>query len=66
MLLLGVLVIFKNIYMIEEVGFLVIVSLYVGMGFQNFISVCFVGFEVLLFVLFIVWVMDIGVYLFGC
>ena len=38
MLLLGASVISKNTYTIEEAGFPVIVSLYVGMGFQNFIS----------------------------
>ena len=64
MLLLGASVISKNTYTIEEAGFPVIVSLYVGMGFQNFISAV-PGFEVLLFALFIVWATDIGAYLFG-
>ena len=54
MLLLGASVISKNTYSIEEAGFPVIVSLYVGMGFQNFISARSAGFEVLLFALFIV------------
>ena len=58
-------VISKNTYTIEEAGFPVIVSLYVGMGFQNFISARSAGFEVLLFALFIVWATDIGAYLFG-
>lgn len=65
MLLLGASVISKNTYTIEEAGFPVIVSLYVGMGFQNFISARSAGFEVLLFALFIVWATDIGAYLFG-
>ncbi|MGH2245593.1 phosphatidate cytidylyltransferase, partial [Enterococcus faecalis] len=49
----------------EEAGFPVIVSLYVGMWFQNFISAPSAGFEVLLFALFIVCATDIGAYLFG-
>ena len=65
MLLLGASVISKNTYTIEEAGFPVIVGLYVGMGFQNFISARSAGFEVLLFALFIVWATDIGAYLFG-
>lgn len=65
MILLGTSVISKNTYTIDEAGFPVIVSLYVGMGFQNFLAARQTSFEVLLFALFVVWATDIGAYLFG-
>jgi phosphatidate cytidylyltransferase len=49
MLLLGISVISKNTYTIDEAAFPVIVSLYTGVGFG----------------LFIVWATDIGAYMFG-
>src|SRR5699024_8202403 len=42
-----------------------IVSLYVGMGFQNFVNARTEGLPVLLFGLFIVWATDIGAYMVG-
>lgn len=65
MILLGTSVISKNTYTIDEAGFPVIVSLYVGVGFQNFVSARGVGFEVLLYALFVVWATDIGAYMIG-
>lgn len=65
MILLGTSVVSKNTYTIDEAGFPVVVSLYVGMGFQNFVNARTEGLVVLLFGLFIVWATDIGAYMFG-
>ncbi|WP_165004823.1 MULTISPECIES: phosphatidate cytidylyltransferase [unclassified Enterococcus] len=65
MILLGTSVISKNTYTIDEAGFPVIVSLYVGMGFQNFVNARTEGLTVLIFGLFIVWATDIGAYMVG-
>lgn len=63
--LLTGLVISKNSYTIAQAGFPVIVSLYVGVGFQNFVRARQAGFVVLLFALLIVWATDIGAYMIG-
>ncbi|MFV0559764.1 MAG: phosphatidate cytidylyltransferase [Enterococcus sp.] len=65
MILLGTSVISKNTYTIDEAGFPVLVSLYVGMGFQNFVTARTASLIVLIFGLFIVWATDIGAYMFG-
>ncbi|WP_122646828.1 phosphatidate cytidylyltransferase [Enterococcus mediterraneensis] len=65
MVLLGVSVISKNTYTIDEAGFPVIVSLYVGVGFQNFVAARMESLVVLIFGLFIVWATDIGAYMVG-
>lgn len=65
MLLLGISVISKNTYTIDEAAFPVIVSLYVGIGFQNFVNARIESLIVLCFGLFTVWATDIGAYMFG-
>ena len=71
LLLLGSLS-FQNMYTIDEAGFPVLVSLYVGVGFERFLTARLVpnGLVVLIFGLFIVWATDIGAYMvgrrFGC
>lgn len=65
MILLGGLVASKNMYSISQAGFPVITSLYVGVGFQNFVSARHLGFVVLLYALFVVWATDIGAYFIG-
>ncbi|MGX7195397.1 phosphatidate cytidylyltransferase [Enterococcus olivae] len=65
MLLLGISVISKNTYTIDEAAFPVIVSLYVGVGFQNFVSARVESLIILCFGLFVVWATDIGAYMFG-
>ena len=65
MLLLGISVISKNTYTMDEAAFPVIVSLYVGIGFQNFVNARLESLVVLCFGLFIVWATDIGAYMFG-
>lgn len=65
MILLGALVASKNTYSISQAGFPVIVSLYVGVGFQNFVAARSSGLVVLLYALFVVWATDIGAYMVG-
>ncbi|KAF1301129.1 phosphatidate cytidylyltransferase [Enterococcus saccharolyticus] len=65
MLLLGVSVISKNTYTIDEAGFPVLASLYVGVGFQNFVNARTESLVVLCFGLFVVWATDIGAYMVG-
>lgn len=65
MIFLGISVITKNTYTIDEAGFPVIVSLYIGIGFKNFVNARTEGIAVLLFGLFIVWATDIGSYIVG-
>lgn len=65
MLLLGIMVISKNMYTIDEAGFPILASLYVGVGFQNFVEARQTGLLVLLFGLLIVWATDIGAYMAG-
>ncbi|MTD38788.1 phosphatidate cytidylyltransferase [Erwinia sp. CPCC 100877] len=65
MVLLGGLVASKNMYTISQAGFPVIVSLYAGVGFQNFVTARHTGFAVLLYALFVVWATDIGAYFIG-
>lgn len=65
MILLGTSVISKNTYTIDEAGFPVLVSLYVGKGFQNFVNARTESLAVLIFGLFIVWATDIGAYMVG-
>lgn len=65
--LLGISVVSKNTYTIDEAGFPVLVSLYVGVGFQNFLAARLApsGLVVLFFGLFVVWATDIGAYMVG-
>ena len=67
LLLLGIAVISKNTYTIDEAGFPVIVSLYTGVGFERFLTARSAtdGLVVLVFGLFIVWATDIGAYMVG-
>ncbi|MBL1228521.1 phosphatidate cytidylyltransferase [Enterococcus sp. BWB1-3] len=65
MILLGALVASKNTYSISQAGFPVIASLYLGVGFQNFVAARETGLVVLLYALFVVWATDIGAYMAG-
>ncbi|HCM90922.1 MULTISPECIES: phosphatidate cytidylyltransferase [Vagococcus] len=65
MLILIVPVFSKNSYTFDDAAFPVLVSLYVGIGFQNFVSAREAGIQVLMFALFVVWATDIGAYFCG-
>ena len=60
LLFLGISVISKNMYTIDEAAFPVLTSLYVGMGFGAFASARAESLIVLCFGLFIVWATDYG------
>ncbi|MGO3838669.1 MAG: phosphatidate cytidylyltransferase [Vagococcus sp.] len=55
----------KNSYTFDDATFPVLVSLYVGIGFQNFVSARTAGIPILMYALFIVWSTDIGAYMVG-
>lgn len=65
MLILMIPVFSKNSYTFDDAAFPVLVSLYVGFGFQNFTLARTAGFPVLMFALLVVWSTDIGAYLCG-
>ncbi|MGX7023385.1 phosphatidate cytidylyltransferase [Vagococcus hydrophili] len=65
MFILMVPVFSKNTYTFDDAAFPVLVSLYVGIGFQNFIAAREAGIQVLMFALFVVWATDIGAYFCG-
>ncbi|MEG0293377.1 phosphatidate cytidylyltransferase [Enterococcus sp.] len=65
LLFLGISVVSKNMYTIDEAAFPVITSLYVGMGFGAFANARAESLVVLCFGLFIVWATDIGAYMVG-
>lgn len=65
LILLGISVLSKNMYTIDEAAFPVITSLYVGMGFGSFASARAESLVVLFFGLLIVWATDIGAYMVG-
>lgn len=55
----------KNTYTFDRAAFPVLVSLYVGYGFQNFVSARQAGIDVLMYALLVVWATDIGAYMLG-
>lgn len=65
LVLLASMVFSHNTYTFDEAAFPVLVSLYVGTGFQNFVLARQAGLTVLLYALFIVWATDIGAYMIG-
>lgn len=65
MFILMVPVFSKNSYTFDDVAFPVLVSLYVGVGFQNFTLARESGVSVLMFALLVVWSTDIGAYFCG-
>ncbi|MBM7710453.1 phosphatidate cytidylyltransferase [Enterococcus xiangfangensis] len=65
MIILGISVVSKNAYTIDEAGFPVVTSLYVGMGFQNLVTARADSLAILLFAFFVVWSTDIGAYMVG-
>src|SRR5690606_22684679 len=55
----------KNRFSFDDVGFVFLSLLYVGIGFSYFIETRFVGLEYVLFVLTIIWLTDTGAYFIG-
>ncbi len=65
MLFLGLSVISKNTYTIEEAAYPILAMLYAGVGFESFALARSSSVVVLFFGLFIVWATDIGAYMIG-
>ena len=64
-LLMALTVFDKKDFTIDELGFPVFTSLYVGIGFDCFVNARATGLVTLFFALFIVWSTDIGAYMIG-
>lgn len=65
MLLLMYTVISKNKFTFEDAGFVLIASIYVGIGFYFLIMTRSVGLNYVLYVLFVIWATDTGAYFCG-
>src|SRR5699024_10671577 len=65
MLLLAYTVLKKNTFTFDDAGFLLIATIYVGIGFLYLIEARMAGLNYVLFVLFIIWGTDTGAYCFG-
>lgn len=63
--LLAYTVMTKNKFTFEQAGFLLLASLYVGIGFSYLIELRNSGMNYLLYVLFTIWATDTGAYFFG-
>jgi phosphatidate cytidylyltransferase len=65
LLLLTYSVITKNRFSFEDVSFIILSALYVGMGFYFFIDTRFGGLVYIFYSLFIIWATDSGAYFIG-
>lgn len=65
MILLFYTVLAKNKFTFDDAGFILLSTIYVGMGFYFLIQTRMAGLEYILFVLFVIWGTDTGAYLFG-
>ncbi|MRG85366.1 phosphatidate cytidylyltransferase [Salinibacillus xinjiangensis] len=65
LLLLAYMVLKKNTFTYDDIGFILTSILYVGMGFYFFILTREAGIEYLLYVLLIIWATDTGAYFVG-
>ncbi|MGI8315122.1 phosphatidate cytidylyltransferase [Halobacillus mangrovi] len=67
LVLLSYTVLVKNRFTFDDAGFLLISTIYIGMGFHYLIEtrVAEQGLKYLFFALFVVWATDTGAYLFG-
>lgn len=65
MILLFYTVLSENKFTFDDAGFILISTIYVGMGFYFLIETRMAGLEYILYVLFVIWATDTGAYLFG-
>ncbi|GAB3067152.1 phosphatidate cytidylyltransferase [Virgibacillus ainsalahensis] len=65
LLLLTYTVLVKNKFTFDNVGFILLAVLYVGMGFYYLIETQRAGLNYIFYALFIIWATDTGAYLFG-
>lgn len=55
----------SDTYVFDDVGFPILSSLYVGIGFQNLVNARMAGLDKVFLALFIVWATDTGAYVIG-
>ncbi|MCP8616491.1 phosphatidate cytidylyltransferase [Salirhabdus salicampi] len=65
LLLLAYTVLVKNAFTFDEVGFLLLSSLYIGMGFFYLMETRVEGLHFLFYALFVIWATDTGAYFIG-
>ncbi|MCM3616229.1 phosphatidate cytidylyltransferase [Sutcliffiella horikoshii] len=65
LLLLSYTVLSKNKFTFDDVGFLLISTLYVGLGFYYFIEIRELALAYVFFALFVIWTTDSGAYFIG-
>ncbi len=65
LLFLAYTVVTKNKFTFDDVGFTILATLYVGLGFLYLIEVRGIGIQYVFFVLFVVWATDSGAYFIG-
>lgn len=65
MLLLIYTVISKNEFTFDDAGFIILSTLYVGVGFYYFIETRMAGLSYVFFALFVIWATDSGAYFIG-
>ncbi len=65
MILLSASVFSRNTYTLDEAAYPVLVSLYIGTGFQNFVAARQSSLVILFYGLLVVWSTDIGAYTIG-
>jgi phosphatidate cytidylyltransferase len=65
LLLLTYTVITKNTFTFDEAGFVLLSTLYVGIGFHYFIETRLAGLHYIFYALFIIWATDTGAYFIG-
>ncbi|UOQ93249.1 phosphatidate cytidylyltransferase [Halobacillus shinanisalinarum] len=65
LILLSYTVLVKNRFTFDDVGFLLLAAIYIGMGFYYLIVTEQAGLEYVFYALFVVWATDTGAYIFG-
>ncbi|WP_458413870.1 phosphatidate cytidylyltransferase [Schinkia sp. CFF1] len=65
MLLLIYTVISKNEFTFDDAGFIILSTLYIGVGFYYFIETRMAGLSYVFFALFVIWATDSGAYFIG-
>jgi phosphatidate cytidylyltransferase len=65
LLLLTYTVVTKNKFTFDEAGFVLLATLYVGIGFHYFIETRLAGLHYIFYALFIIWATDTGAYFIG-
>ncbi|WP_079529876.1 phosphatidate cytidylyltransferase [Halobacillus hunanensis] len=65
LILLSYTVLVKNRFTFDDVGFLLLSAIYIGMGFYYLIVTREEGLQFIFYALFVVWATDTGAYIFG-